>query len=557
MKIVNQDISFKSVKNSGIWLELLSLVFVFLTLATAVYSIEQSEWVSPQPSLLLTLLLAVLTTMVLIKSRLPAVVSHLSVLLLGTVVATWQLSSLLAPQPLWEALDARPNESTAYFTAFLILGTWMVGYIATWFMLQRRNAWATVFMGAAMILVNLNNLPSKEYHRFFPIYTLSAILLIGQANMAENLSQLRQYGQSYSKRGAIYYASVVVLISALIASSAQFLPEIPINPDSAISNKISWNNSENNSLNIFAAVTGKREILNSDITSNLFFSDPPSQEETVQFVVSTGDVKYWPTRKYGTYLSSGWTDTDTVDSMFYPGEGNSTSGYLRRHEFTYTVTNRLKTNFLLVPGEFKTASIPVLLQSLAHQAAFSGPGDGSRDIISVLAPQTLPSNKTYTTTVWLTQATPVELSQAGTDYGEWVIEHYLQLPDSLPGRVKELSQQLTKDSKTSYDKVVDIRKFLQRFTYNIAFNSLPANVDAVDYFLFNKHEGDCTYFASAMAVMLRSVGVPARMSSGYRLGEQDKNTGQFILRARDYHARTEVYFPGYGWIEFEVTPGLS
>lgn len=556
MKIVNRNISLKSVSNSGIWLELLSLAFVFLTLATALYSIEQAVWVSPQPSLLFTLLLAVVTAMVFIKSRLPAVVKHGSLLLLGTIVTIWQLSSLVAPQPLWKALHARPNESTVYFTVFLVLGTWVVGYIATWFMVQRRNAWVAVFMGAVVVMVNLNNLPPKEYYHFFPVYTLSAILLIGQANMAKNLRQLRRYGQSYSKRGAIYYAGVVVLFGALIASSAQFLPEIKTNPDLAISNKISWNNSETQWINIFAAVPEKRGALNIGKQSELLFSDAPYWDETIHFMVTSDKADYLRTNRYDSYLSWGWSGTSTVDSMFYPGKKSLASEFLRREELTYTVTNKLKTSLLLVTGEFKTASLPVVLQALASQPVTAQLDGGARDIISVIAPHDILPNDTYKITVWFTQATPIELFQAGTDYDKWVTDHYLQLPKSLPERVKELSREITREAKTPYDKAIRIRNFLQRFTYNTVFNTPPGDVDAVDYFIFEKKAGDCTYFASSMAVMLRSVGVPARVSSGYRLEEKDKSTGQFILSTQDYHARAEVFFPGYGWIEFEATPGL-
>ena len=556
MKIVNRNISLKSVSNSGIWLELLSLTFVFLTLATALYSIEQAAWVSPQPSLLLTLLLAVLTTLVLTKNRLPAFVRHGSVILLGTIVTIWQLSSLVAPQPLLKALDTRPNESTVYFTAFLIIGTWIIGYIATWFMLQKRNPWVAVFMGAVVVMVNLNNLPSKEYYHFFPVYTLSAILLIGQANMAKNLRQLRQYGQSYSKRGALYYASVVVLFGALIASSAQFLPEIKTNPDLAISNKISWNNSETQWINIFAAVPEKRGALNIGKQSELLFSDAPYWDETIHFMVTSDKAGYLRTNRYDSYLSWGWSGNSTVDSMLDPGKGNLASEFLHREEITYTVTNKLKTSLLLVTGELRTASLPVLLQTHAFRTVPAQPDGSVRDIISVIAPYAMTPDESYKVTVWFSQVTPGELVQAGTDYDRWVTDYYLQLPDSLPVRVRELSQEITRDATTPYDKAIKIRNFLQRLTYNTVFNTPPRDVDAVDYFLFEKKAGDCTYFASSMAVMLRSVGVPARVSSGYRLEEKDKSTGQFILRAQDYHARAEVFFPVYGWIEFEATPGL-
>ncbi|MDP6647015.1 MAG: transglutaminase domain-containing protein [Dehalococcoidales bacterium] len=573
---------------SGNWPEWVSLALVFLTLAIAVYSVEEAMWISPQPSLILTLLLAILTTLVAAKSRLPNMTKHAIILLLGIIITVWQLSSILAPQPWWQALEIRPNEGTTYFAVFLILVTWMIGYISTWFMLERRNTWITVFMGTIMILVNLNNLP-KDYDYFFPIYILAAVLLIGQTNLAKQISQLKQYGRNYSRHGIIYHISVIISLSVLISSSTSFLPEIQLDQDLAISNRISWENSKEHWLNIFATVAGKKGILtrnvqgdeqgngqgngqdntvqgetvllSSDRLGVLLFSNPLSQEEGTQFMISSNNtVGYWFTRRYDTYLPWGWTSNNRVNSIFYPGEANSTDKFLQRRELTYTITNKVQTDILLTTGEFKTSNLPVLLQTVGHQpiTTQAQTQDRVKDVVSIIAPQVLPLDEAYTITVRLTQATPTALFQASTDYDQWVTEYYLQLPESLPERVKELSQKLTEGAGTPYEKVLAIKNFLLegQLRYSRDDNTPPQGIDAVDYFLFDKKEGDCTYFASAMAVMLRSVGVPARVSSGYRVVEQDRSNDQFILRAQDYHNRAEVYFPEYGWIEFETTPGL-
>ncbi|MFC1874253.1 transglutaminase domain-containing protein [Chloroflexota bacterium] len=103
-------------------------------------------------------------------------------------------------------------------------------------------------------------------------------------------------------------------------------------------------------------------------------------------------------------------------------------------------------------------------------------------------------------------------------------------------------------------KVIAIKDFLSNFKYNITSGAYPEGVYGVDHFLFSEQEGFCTNFASAMVVMLRSVGVPARLNTGYRQLEADEITGNYIIRSQHYHAWAEAYFPGYGWIEFETTP---
>lgn len=527
-----------------------SAAFVFATLATAIYSVEKVVWVSPQPSLLLTLLLSVLATFILTRVRLPAIVMHLAILSVGAAFYIWQLSTLVAPQSWWQALHIKPNESTVYFTSFLIWGAWLLGYISAWFMLQKRNPWVAIFLGVVVILINLNNLPAREYYRFFPIFVVAAVLLLGYTHMDNQLRQLDQCAQRYSKRSAIYYASTVMVLSGLVATSSAVLPDVNLNPEVAVSTKISWNNSQQQWYNIFAAVSDKLDVAPAVNPQNtqIRFSDPPSEDKTPQYLVNTDALQYVRVRRYDNYLSTGWTSSNTVDSVFNPEAGNLTTDLRGREELTYTVTSKIAANTVLIAGEIKSASLPVWLQVISTRA--TGP-----DIVSVLPLRQLPPNTTYNITSWVSAATALELFQSGTDYPDSITARYLQLPDDFPGRVKELSLQLTETAQTPYEKAINVKNFLQRFTYNVVFNSPPGEVDPVDYFLFEKKAGDCTYFASAMAVMLRSVGVPARISAGYRLIEKDA-AGQYIARTRDYHARTEVYFPEYGWIEFEATPGL-
>jgi hypothetical protein len=99
-----------------------------------------------------------------------------------------------------------------------------------------------------------------------------------------------------------------------------------------------------------------------------------------------------------------------------------------------------------------------------------------------------------------------------------------------------------------------IQNYLSRLPYIETGMAPPEGIDGVDYFLSVARVGNCTNFASAMVVMLRSVGVPARLAAGYLSGEWNEANKTSTVRAKDYHAWPEVYFPGYGWIEFEATP---
>jgi hypothetical protein len=146
------------------------------------------------------------------------------------------------------------------------------------------------------------------------------------------------------------------------------------------------------------------------------------------------------------------------------------------------------------------------------------------------------------------------LRGAGDDYPTWVTRRYLQLPPTLPQRVGELAQEITAPYDNAYDKASALQDYLRRtITYSQDIEAPPPDRDGVDHLLFDTREGYCNYYASAMVVMARAVGVPSRLAVGYVGGEFDAETGQYTVQERNTHAWVEIYFPRYGWVEFEPT----
>ena len=165
-------------------------------------------------------------------------------------------------------------------------------------------------------------------------------------------------------------------------------------------------------------------------------------------------------------------------------------------------------------------------------------------------------NEPYTVLASVSVAEPEDLAEADTEYYGFITDHYLQLPDSLPQRVRDLAAELTDGVGNPYGKARAIQAYLRGddFTYSQEIDAPPSSSDGVDHFLFETQTGYSDYFASAMAVMLRASGVPARLTAGYAPGELDPNSGQYFIRDTDSHAWVQVYFPDYGWIDFEPTP---
>ncbi|RJE88659.1 transglutaminase domain-containing protein [Paenibacillus sp. 1011MAR3C5] len=170
----------------------------------------------------------------------------------------------------------------------------------------------------------------------------------------------------------------------------------------------------------------------------------------------------------------------------------------------------------------------------------------------------------------------VAYGQAGDSKGltEDELAPFLQLPDALPGRVRALAAEIAGGGVTSrYDRAKAIEQYLKdTYRYSKSESEIPpAGADFVDHFLFEQKSGYCVHYSTAMVVMLRSEGIPARWVKGFApgtavseenvrkaSGSAAKHAAQlYEVRNTDAHAWVEVYFPGAGWVPFDPTPGYD
>ena len=160
----------------------------------------------------------------------------------------------------------------------------------------------------------------------------------------------------------------------------------------------------------------------------------------------------------------------------------------------------------------------------------------------------------YTATSLQSPAPKERLRRAAGAPPPDVVLNYLQLPKRVDSRVVELAQQITAGAANDYDKAAAVEQYLlTHYGYSLQMASTPPP-DPLAYFLFERKEGHCEYFASAMAVMLRTLGIPTRIVNGFHGGEYNDLTGSYIVRGRDAHSWVEAYIPGYAWVSFDPTP---
>ena len=130
--------------------------------------------------------------------------------------------------------------------------------------------------------------------------------------------------------------------------------------------------------------------------------------------------------------------------------------------------------------------------------------------------------------------------------------YFLQLP-ALDGRVRALADSLTEGLETRYDRVMAIQGHLRSFGYT---RELPATATetSLEHFLFQRREGHCEYFSTAMVVLLRSIGIEARNVNGFMGGQWSRFGNYLVVTQNEAHSWVEVWFPGYGWVTFDPTP---
>lgn len=131
---------------------------------------------------------------------------------------------------------------------------------------------------------------------------------------------------------------------------------------------------------------------------------------------------------------------------------------------------------------------------------------------------------------------------------------YLQIPDDFPSSIFELSYSLVETCNSNYEKAKKIEGYLSvNYAYTLEVGDIPKGADFVESFLFDTKQGYCTYYATAMTMMLRTVGIPARYVEGYILPEDAAPNVPVTITNQNAHAWVEAYFEGFGWVPFEPT----
>ncbi|MBN1993762.1 MAG: DUF4129 domain-containing protein [Anaerolineae bacterium] len=267
---------------------------------------------------------------------------------------------------------------------------------------------------------------------------------------------------------------------------------------------------------------------------------------------------YWRSHSYDFYTGVTWTQSDKTLTPIDPRVGvhyvlpaplgapaaQGRAGEGQRIVQTFTIV-REQPN--LVFAAYRPAEIFITADEISLDS-----GDGLR------LPQALKPGFTYSVVSVRPQFDPELLRQASALYPPQIARRYLQLPGQISNRTKNLAGRLAAPYANNYDKVLALNNhLLTEYTYNFFPPPHPPGAEVVDTFLFEDKEGMCEQYVTALVVMARALGIPARLTTGYGSGTYNPITNYYEVKLSDAHSWAEVYFPGYGWVPFDPTPGWT
>ncbi|MFP4343245.1 MAG: transglutaminaseTgpA domain-containing protein [Anaerolineales bacterium] len=265
---------------------------------------------------------------------------------------------------------------------------------------------------------------------------------------------------------------------------------------------------------------------------------PPMPESVM---TETAPRHYWRSATYDEYSGRGWYADSTYIESYEPGEPSNVAS-LETHR-----PLRQEVQMVQDIGDLIYVTGILATTDQDYKVAWRTSNDPFAATIKA---------ETYRADSYISLVDAEALHGASVVYPPWIVERYLQLPEDIPERVISLARDLTATEPTPYDRAAALESYLRNtYPYTLNVELPPPNQDVVDYFLFDVQKGYCDYYASAMTVLARASGLPARYVIGYAPGTYVPEEAHYVVTEADAHAWVEIYFPGFGWVEFEPTAG--
>jgi transglutaminase-like putative cysteine protease len=461
-----------------------------------------------------------------------------------------------------DALSGGINQDELIFTILVSGLFWFLGYNAAWHLFRVDRIWRVLIPPGLILATNtVYYTGESNIDRYLIVYVFIALLLIVRSNLDARAWEWYVSGIRVPKavRGQFLRVGAILALAALLIGGVlqsrdiqerldrfrEFLQSEPITQLSEL-----WNR-------LFSTVDTQGPT-----TADYYGGDSLQLGgaiklgDQVVFLVEApqGRRYYWRSRVFDVYSGGRWSPG--ADVRLTVEQPPLTITYEADQLNARVPVQQRFTIGLSASRLLYVAPQPTQIDLPTRTDLLYTPNRAGMNVSVIRPLKVLYRGESYSVTSLLSDATATQLRAAPAVYPEWISRQYLQLSPSISANTRLLAQQIVDAASaiTPYDRAKAIEGWLRA---NIIYNELipqpPPDRDPVDWVLFDIRQGYCNYYATAMVVMLRSLGIPARMAAGFAQGTWDASQNVFSVREKDAHTWVEVFFPGYGWIDFEPT----
>jgi transglutaminase-like putative cysteine protease len=445
------------------------------------------------------------------------------------------------------AFTGAASTDNLLFAYTMGLLAWVMGFVGAWFAFRRLTPWWAIIPGGGALLLNLSY-ASPDLLWLVMVQLVASFLLLIALNSLRTVARWRTENVDHGLMQGTRFAATGAILAALIILIAWRMPVGEVSRGVAAAwERVAgpWQSVQVNFDRLFASLnpsplSGKGLTVAQTMAPRGSFDlgeDPVMR-------ISGREPAYWRAATLDRYTGRVVANSNLTSQRLdrsQPIEGHMQTNEGRKF-VEYGVTLLAPSSSVIyAPDTPMTVSVPSIYEYRGAATDFA-----------LLRPVTpIREQQRYSVLTSVSTASVAELRQSGTIFPQWVRNNYLQLPPTVPQRVTDEAWRVVGDTGNMYEAASNVEQYLRGYTYSTRVPVPPADRDWVSFLLFESKVGYCDYYATAMMVMLRSVGIPARVASGYVTGEWDPSTQSYMVSEKHAHTWTEVYFPGYGWITFE------
>jgi transglutaminase-like putative cysteine protease len=552
------------------WEDLVTFGLLTVLFLTVIAAIQRAEWVDDMPSLYPVAFLGLLMGALLARVRWPEGFIHLLALPIGLGAVLLQILRLLPGDTPLDRCEVMVQRMGDWFGAafnngisndslpviiLVVTLSWLGAYLSAWAVFRWQSAWLALGPGSAALVTNAT-LQIGEFSLAVVIFLFGAALLVTRLHLLQRAKSWRDDGTPYPPLLSLSVLHATFWLALALLAVAWVMPQAnESEPLDAIWQRTTSPIEERAAgfARLFVAVNTENVRVHGFGDTMPFHGDIELSDALVLEVLAKLDkeqIALLRAKAYDVYGPNGWTVSKNVLNLDLDRRDitDTDLDLILRTSTQIRVESEGRTGgILLTQGQPRRVDIDARVRTNARAMA---------DIIALISQERLAPGDTYESTGSVSIASELALRNAGRAYPDWMAR-YTQLPSMRSGRVSDLADDIAGGETTPYDQALAIEDYLRtNYPYDLNVPDTPPGEDTVSYFLFEARRGYFDYHASAMVVMLRTLGIPSRLAVGYVLDESQRAPGSdaYQVTEKAAYAWPEVYFPGLGWVEFNPTP---